>query len=421
MSLLPVEEALARLLAPASRLEAETVAIGAAAGRILAAPLHALRTQPPFAASAMDGYAVRASDLATIPAELRLIGTAPAGSPFAGRVGPGEAVRIFTGAPVPDGADAILIQENAEPSAPDRIRALESVTPGRYIRPAGLDFRTGDLLLPAGSRLDPARLALAAAANHASLAVVRRPRVAIIATGDELLAPGSEIGPGQIIASNSYGVAAIAAGDGAEILDLGIVGDAPQAIAAAVERARAGRADILITLGGASVGDHDLVGPVLKDLGMKLDFWRIAMRPGKPLMVGRLSAMHVLGLPGNPVSSLVCAHLFLRPLIARLLGTPYRPDLREARLATPLPANDGREDYLRAVIREEPGGLVAEAFSRQDSSMLRVLAEANGLIIRPPRAPALAAGSTCRVLLLRPPCQADPEPQSSQASISTSS
>jgi molybdopterin molybdotransferase len=399
--LLPVDEALERLLAGAEPLGKEDVPIGEAAGRVLAEPLAALRTQPPFNASAMDGYAVRAGDVSTLPARLEIIGAAPAGKRYPGAVGQGQAVRIFTGAPVPDGADAVLLQEDARIVGDSLVEALESVEQGRHIRRAGLDFAEGEPLLDAGRVLDPAALSLAAAANHAAVPVIGRPLVAIIATGDELLPPGSRPGPDQIIASNGYGVAAIARAAGAEILDLGIVPDDRKLIAAALHRALDARADILVTLGGASVGEHDLVREVLTAEGMTLDFWKIAMRPGKPLMSGRIGRMRVLGLPGNPVSSMVGGHLFLVPLIARLGGRPYRPDIRKARLAKAMPRNDRRRDYVRAAAEETPEGLLASPFGTQDSSMLKTLAAANCLIVREPHAPAAAAGDPCQVLFIR--------------------
>jgi len=401
VALLPVDQALERLVAGVVRLPHESVPIGQAAWRVLATDLHARRTQPPFAASAMDGYAVRASDIATLPAFLDVIGEIPAGSVFDGVVGPGQAARIFTGAPMPAGADTVLLQEDARPAGERRIEALESTAQGRHVRSAGLDFREGDLLLRAGRVLDPAALSLAAAANHATLDAVQIPTVAVLATGDELLPPGSEPGPGQIIASNSYGIAAIAEADRARVIDLGIVPDRREAIADAVKAARVAGANVIVTLGGASVGEHDLVRDVLTRLGMELDFWKIAMRPGKPLMVGRLGATHVLGLPGNPVSSLVCAHLFLRPLIARLSGREYVPDIREAVLGSGMKANDGRRDYVRASAFPGSAGLVATPFDLQDSSMLRTLAAANTLIIREPHAPAAPQGAPCRVLMIR--------------------
>ncbi len=403
MALVAVEEALARLLADVRPRPAETVPLAEAAGRVLAVPLKALRTQPPFPSSAMDGYAVRAADIAAVPRTLKVIGTAAAGRGFAGRVGSGEAVRIFTGAPVPEGADTVLIQENARATGGETIESLEAVAAGRHIRPLGLDFRQGDLLLPGGRLLDAAALSLAASANHATLEVVGAPLVALIATGDELRPPGSEPGPDQIIASNGYGVAALATEAGGRVLDLGIVADSRDAIAAAVREAKAAGADVLVTLGGASVGDHDLVHAALTTEGMTLDFWKIAMRPGKPLMSGRLGPMRVLGLPGNPVASLVCSHLFLKPLVARLAGRRHRDAAVTGIVAEAMAANDLRQDYVRARVEEIDGQLVASPFAIQDSSMLRTLADANGLVVRPPFAPALAAGDACPLLMLTDP------------------
>lgn len=401
MALVPVDEALARLLDDAEAGPAESVSLAEAAGRVLAEPVTALRTQPPFPASAMDGYAVRAADVAQVPARLKIIGEAPAGRQFTGTVGRNEAVRIFTGAPVPEGADTILIQENARVAGNGEIEAIETVAVNRHIRKIGLDFVEGEALLDKGRLLDAAALSLAAAANHPHLPVVKAPLVAVIATGDELLPPGSIPGPDQIIASNGYGVAAIAQTVGAKILDLGIVPDRPGLIAAAVKRALAADADVIVTLGGASVGDHDLIHDVLTGQGMTLDFWKIAMRPGKPLMFGRLGRTRVIGLPGNPVASLVCSHLFLKPLLAKLGGRPCAPDLRDAVLGTAMSANDLRQDYVRAAVVERDGKLVATPFTIQDSSMLKTLAEANALIIRAPFAPVAAAGDACRVLMLR--------------------
>jgi molybdopterin molybdotransferase len=401
MALLPVGDALARLLDGAGPRGAESVPIAQAADRVLAEPIRALRTQPPFDASAMDGYAVRWEDAAALPARLRVVGASAAGHGFRGTLGEGETVRIFTGAPLPPGADSIVIQEDARVLADGLVEIAEAARKGRHIRKAGLDFRDGDLLLEAGRALDPAALSLAAAANHASLPVHRRPLVAIVATGDELLAPGSVVGPDQIVASNGYGVAAIAAGCGARILDLGIVPDRLDAIEAAVERAAAAGADLLVTLGGASVGDHDLVLQALAARGMSLDFWKIAMRPGKPLMFGRLGDMRCLGLPGNPVSSLVCSHLFVKPLVSALAGRPFEADMRDAVLGAAMGANDTRQDYVRARVAREGAMLVASPFPTQDSSMLTTLAEANGLIVRAPFAPAVDAGAPCEVLMLR--------------------
>jgi molybdopterin molybdotransferase len=395
---LTVEEALARILRGAAPIaETQRIALAEAHGHVLAAPLAARLTQPPFAASAMDGYAVRAADVARLPAILAVIGEAAAGHGFAGRVAPGEAVRIFTGAPLPAGADAIVIQENTR-----REGSRVTVTDGRpdpeHIRPQGGDFRAGDPLLPAGRRLTARDLTLAAAMGHGELAVRRQPVVAILATGDELVPPGIQPGPDQIVCSNTFGIAAMARVQGAAPTLLGIARDTAASLAAHVEQAAT--ADVLVTVGGASVGDHDLVGPVLARRGMALDFWRIAMRPGKPLMYGRLGRQHVLGLPGNPVSSLVCTRLFLVPLIRALAGLEPEPSrVMEARAAIPLAANGPRAHYMRATLtRTADGTLEATPVANQDSSLMRPLAEADCLIVRPIGAPALPRGAAVPIL-----------------------
>lgn len=400
--LLAVDEALALVLAAVTApLPPEDVSISTAHGRTLARALAATRTQPPFPASAMDGYAVRAADV--MPGTtLRVIGAAPAGHAFAGRLRPGEAVRIFTGAPVPEGADAILIQENAE-AGDGTVTPRETLAAGTFVRPAGLDFAEGEALLPAGHRLTPRSQALAAAMGHGRVAVARRPLVAVLATGDELVRPGEAARPDQIVASNTYAIAGMAEAAGAAVVDLGIAGDSFAALEDGIARAAAAGADVLVTLGGASVGDHDLVQSALTRRGMRLGFWRIAMRPGKPLIFGGLGNTHILGLPGNPVSSIVCARLFLVPLLRALAGDPGAgADPSEAAvLAAPVSANDARQDYLRATLAPGPDGVPrVTALAQQDSSMLRVLAQADALLVRPPHAPALPAGAPCRIVRL---------------------
>jgi molybdopterin molybdotransferase len=401
--MLPVDEALKRLLASADKpLPPETVALAQAHGRRLAKDVAARRTQPPDALSAMDGYAVRAADIAKVPAKLTMIGTSSAGHGFDGAITAGQAVRIFTGARMPAGADTVLIQEDTEADGAI-ITALESEQLGRNVRKAGLDFSAGDVLLKAGRLIGPAELALAAAMNHATLDVVRRPLVAILATGDELVSPGQEPGPDQIVASNNFAVAAYARQAGADVLDLGIAGDNFASLEAAIKRARDARADVLVTLGGASVGDHDLVQSALTREGMELGFWRIAMRPGKPFMHGRIGDMRIAGLPGNPVSAIVCCILFVLPLIRALTGDTNagRDPSVPAVLGDDVPANDKRQDYVRARLTPDEHGLpVATAFKRQDSSMLGVLAEAQCLIVRPPNAPAAKKGEPCRIVPL---------------------
>lgn len=399
--LLPVADALARVLESArDALPAEMVPLAEARGRTLAQDVAALRTQPPFPASAMDGYAVRAADIASVPAKLKVIGESAAGRRFKGVLAQGEAVRIFTGAPVPDGADTILIQENTR-AEDGFVIALESEFQGRYVRRAGLDFSAGDILLHKGRRLGPSELALAAAMNHPALPVTRKPRVALLATGDELVRPGEEAGPDQIVASNTFAVRAYAENAGADVIDLGIAGDRFEDIERAIRRARDMGADVLVTLGGASVGDHDLVQTALSREGMELGFWRIAMRPGKPLMHGRIGDMRILGLPGNPVSAIVCGYLFLVPLVRALSGDPQAGEDRSelAVLASDLPENDSRQDYMRArIIGIQDGHPLVEAFGKQDSSMLRILSDAQCLIVREPNAPAVKAGEMCRVM-----------------------
>jgi molybdopterin molybdotransferase len=394
---------LARVLAAAPNpVNVESVAIEAALGRTLAGDLKARRTQPPFANSAMDGYALRAADTTPRDAKFRVIGESAAGRAFAGLVGPFEAVRIFTGAPMPEGADAVLIQENATREG-DVLIAHASEAPRRNVREAGIDFADGELLLPAGRKLGPRDLALAAAANYPTLDVRRRPRVAVLATGDELVRPGRAIGPSQIVASNNYAVAGIIAACGAQAIDLGIAADNMDALAQAFRRAEAAEADVLVTLGGASVGDYDLVQRALIDAGLELGFWRIAMRPGKPLMQGRLGAMRVLGLPGNPVSAVVCAILFLAPLLRALVGDPGAGEDRSepALLGADVAGNDVRQDYLRATLaRDAEGSLVATPFASQDSSLVKFLAQAQGLAIRPPHAPPAKRGEACRIIRL---------------------
>ncbi|OHV22026.1 molybdopterin molybdenumtransferase MoeA [Rhizobium sp. RMa-01] len=403
MNLLPVTEALSRLLSRATPVTAsETLPLAEAEGRVLAVDLKAGITQPPFNASAMDGYALRRDDAPEPGAVLNVIGTSSAGHAFEGNVGQGEAVRIFTGAPVPSGADSVLLQEDAE-KIDGGIRTNFPVRLGQHVRPRGQDFAEGETVLSAGSVLDFSRLTVAAGMNRPDVEVLKRPLIAILATGDELLPPGSTPGPSQIIASNTFGIAALARKAGADVLDLGIVPDDKTRITAAIDAARDAKADVIVTLGGASVGDHDLVQATLIEAGMQLDFWRIAMRPGKPLMVGSFGETHVLGLPGNPVSSLVCALLFLEPLIRKLASLP--PVHREAMVeaAVTLRANDHRQDYIRSKLsKSAAGNWLAEPFGKQDSSMMKIFAQADCLIIRPPHAPELPAGAPCPVMLLRP-------------------
>ncbi|MBE7185495.1 MAG: molybdopterin molybdotransferase MoeA [Methylobacterium mesophilicum] len=401
MALLPVAEAMRRISDGAGPRDEETVPLAQARGRVLSRPLHARRTQPPFDASAMDGYAVRASDIARTPATLALVGEAAAGRRYPGRVEPGEAVRIFTGAPVPDGADTIAIQENVRGLEDGRIEVAETAVAGKHIRRAGLDFGVGDELLAQGRVLDAAALSLAASGNHPAVPVYRRPLVAVLATGDELVPPGTAPGPDQIVASNTFGIVAILQDAGAEVIDLGILPDDRAVIAGKIGEALGRGADLVVTVGGASVGDHDLVNDALGDAGLSLDFWKIAMRPGKPLMFGRVGETRCIGLPGNPVASLICSHVFVAPLVARLGGRTHEPLILQARLAADIGANDQRQDYVRAGLRRDGETLLVTPFATQDSSMLKFFVDADCLLIRAPHAPAAKAGDPCEILVIR--------------------
>jgi molybdopterin molybdotransferase len=401
VGLMPVAQALSRVLADAEPLPAQCVPLPEAHGRVLNADVAALRTQPPGDGSAMDGYAVRALDIAKVPARLKLVGEVAAGHPFNGSVGAGEAARIFTGGLLPRGSDTIVVQENTVREG-DFVMVTVTASKGKHVRSEGLDFRRGAILLPKGHRLSDRDLALAAAMNHPSLAVHRRPRLAILATGDELVMPGSSPAAGEIVYSNGYAIMAMARQEGCDLIDLGIVPDRLDKTVEAVRRAREQGADILATSGGASVGDHDLIRSALASEGLALSFWRVAMRPGRPMLHGRLGAMHVLGLPGNPVSAYVCSVLFLVPLIRRLAGRrDVEPMIETALLGRDLPGNDERADYLRASLTPDPAGMAIATPARvQDSSMLASLAAADCLLIRDPHAPAAQAGSRCRILRL---------------------
>jgi molybdopterin molybdotransferase len=398
--LMPVDEALQRVLAEASALPAEMVPLNDALDRVLTQDLKALRTQPPAANSAMDGYAVRASDVANTPVTLKVIGEVAAGHPFAGEVKAGQAARIFTGGVMPDGSDTVVIQELIVRDG-DKVTIQKPAAKGRNVRGQGIDFSKDQILLHKGRRLTGRDLMLAAAMNHPALHVHRRPKVAVLGTGDELVAPGSAPKPGEIVYSNGFALVAMARSEGAEVMDLGIARDRVEEIAAAVRRARDGGADILLTSGGASVGEHDLVQKALASEGLALSFWRVALRPGRPMMHGRLGAMQVLGVPGNPVSSYVCAFLFLVPLIRRLCGRDdVEPVPEPAKLGQDMPANDERTDYLRATLKLSADGPIATPLPAQDSSLMAPLANADCLLIRPPNAPSAPAGSPCVILKL---------------------
>lgn len=386
-----VEEALSRLLAGAVPLHIEQVLLSEAHKRVLAEDLFSKRTQPPFSASAMDGYAVRSQDVTEPGASLVVIGEIAAGYTPDKAIGERECFRIFTGAPLPEGADTILIQEDAVVLDPATIEATIAVAPNSYVRPSGLDFSEGDLLLEKGHVLDAGALCLAASGNHAALPVYAKPRIGILATGDELKPPGSELEPGQITASNAFGVAAIIANYGGLPIDLGIARDTTDSLQSALDSAIEQKCDCLITLGGASVGEHDLVRSVFMGTGMNLNFWQILMRPGKPLMFGALDDLRILGLPGNPVSSLVCSHLFVAPLVAALGGNEHNVRRQKALLRNDLPANGVREQYARAIVSHSDGELYADVFENQDSSIVSLYAKANALVIRPINAPEAKA------------------------------
>ena len=397
--MIPVAEAVSRITDSFEPLPAENVALAEASGRVLAEDVRSRTTQPPFDVSAMDGYAVRSEDVGNTPVTLKQIGAVPAGQHFKGTVSAGETVRIFTGSRLPDGADTIVIQENTESQA-DRVTVLQTTRRGNYVRSAGLDFSAGDIGLVAGLRLTPRAIGYAASMNYPTLSVRRRPRVAILATGDEIVMPGAPIGPNQIVSSNSHALAAAVENYGGKPFNLGIAPDERKQLKTIVKGVRG--ADILVTTGGASVGDHDLVQSVLGEIGFKLDFWKIAMRPGKPLIFGSIGETKVLGLPGNPVSSLVCALIFLRPAIFRMLGLSYSgPSETYARIDRSLSVNDERQDYLRATLRtEENGELTVIPFERQDSSIISLLVQSEALIVRPPHDPPVAPGDRVKVIPL---------------------
>lgn len=393
MKLLPVDEARARMLAEVSALPAETVPLPASIGRVLAEDVTAVRDQPPFAASAMDGWAVRSADT---PGTLRIVGESAAGHGFEGQVGPGEAVRIFTGAAVPEGCDAIVIQEDA--TRDDEAVTVPQTSPGRHLRPAGGDFRAGEALLSRGVRIDPWRLSLAAAAGRAEVAVARRPKVALFSTGEEIVEAPATPGPFQIYDSGSRALEALIAGCGAEVRRAKPVRDD---LETTIQALRDAQGDLVVTVGGASVGDHDLVRVAAEALGLSLRVASVNVRPGKPTFFGVLGdGRRLLGLPGNPASALVCAELFLRPLLLAYAGADPEPKTVPARLAKPLGANGSREHWMRARLAYADGGVTVEAFPDQDSSLIGVFNASNALLRRPVNAPASAAGEVVEVLPL---------------------
>ena len=393
---LTVDEALARVLAGAEPTPSEDVGLLEAVGRTIAEPLVARLTQPPFDASAMDGYAVRKADVDDLPVSLDIIGEAAAGHPFAGAIKQGQAVRIFTGAPLPAGSDAIIIQENTDRDG-NTVHIKDGDPDPGHVRPSGGDFSAGQKIIPPGTQLLPRYIALAAAMGHSKLKVHRKPVVAILATGDELVEPGTTPKPGQIVASNGYAIAAMVEAAGGSPRPLGIARDTLPDLQ--TKLAQAGDADVVITIGGASVGEHDLVENALTSSGFELDFWKIAMRPGKPLMFAQRASQRAVGVPGNPVSAIICTHIFVRPLIAALSGNGHNATIpREARLTTPLERNGQRQHYMRASLERTADGDVVTPAESQDSSLLSVLAKSNALIVRAPAAAALRAGEKVTVL-----------------------
>jgi molybdopterin molybdotransferase len=403
--MLAVADARARILAAFEPLGSELIGLDAALGRVLASPVSARLTQPARAVSAMDGYAVLSADLLDKDKSdtgiiLRVAFEVAAGHAPARALISGEAARIFTGAMLPDGADSVVIQENSQAEGAGKIRLTdERFRAGQHVRAGGLDFKLGDLGLAPGQCLTARDIGLAAAMNWPWLTVARRPRIAVLSTGDELVNPGEQLATGKIMASNGFAITALLRASGADVINLGNAPDEPALLAGMIDTARG--ADLLITIGGASVGDHDLVQRVLKEKGVSLDFWKIAMRPGKPVMFGRLGDLRVIGLPGNPTSALVTSLLFVRPAIARMLGQSTDERNEQVLLGRDLAANDLRQDYLRATLhRDDAGQEIATPFPLQDSSMINLLAKADALVIRPPYAPAAKAGDRVGIIRL---------------------
>ncbi|MDP2781835.1 gephyrin-like molybdotransferase Glp [Devosia sp.] len=397
MSLLPVENAIAAILRRVPAPVGESLPLGEAAGRVLLAPVLARHDQPPFNASAMDGYAVRAEDIAP-GHSLAIIGMAQAGAGFAGSLRAGEAVRIFTGAPVPDGADAVIMQEDATLDG-DRVAFSSQPQPGRNVRARGNDFAVGQTLIAVGVRLTPMQLAVAAAANASALSVSKRPRIALLATGDELELPGAVLGPDQIIASNSFGLAPLLAPYAQTVTDHGIARDQRDQLRARLVAILADEPDVLITTGGASVGDHDFVQEILLELGVTLDFWKINMRPGKPLMFGTVGKTLVFGLPGNPVSAMVTAIVFIKPALRAWLG--LAPQIHwHLPLAAPTPPNTARRHFMRAQLLQTPTGPQALPISQTDSGHTSSMARADLLIVQPEHDPGRPAGAIVETIVV---------------------
>ncbi|MDV7338884.1 molybdopterin molybdotransferase MoeA [Terasakiella sp. A23] len=391
MSLLPLDDAFAKVAEGIKTLTAEQISVAEALGRVLAEDVAARLTQPPSAVSSMDGYAVRSADVQTQPVIVERVGESQAGGPFEGTVSPGQCVRIFTGAPMPAGADAVIMQEDTD-VAGNQVTLKEVAYEGKFVRRAGLDFSEGDILLKKGQLLSARDIGLLCAMNVPWVKVYRKPRVAILATGDELVMPGEAVRESQIVSSNSLMVAAMVTAMGGIPINLGIAGDTEESLRETLRGLEG--ADLLITSGGVSVGEYDLVRNVLGEEGLDIDFWRIAMKPGKPFMFGHIAGKPAMGLPGNPVSSYVTAFLFLRPALRKMQGGTFEQD-KPVRviLGADVPKNTIRQEYMRAVFsRDNDGRLVATPYDKQDSSMLANLAHCEGFIIRPVQAPELKAG-----------------------------
>lgn len=396
--MISVKEALNHVTGGVSPLPSELVSLAEAHGRVLAEDIESRFTQPPAAVSSMDGYAVIAEDTNSSPVELAVIGESAAGGSYDGTVERGQTVRIFTGAPLPNGTDAVVMQENTERDG-DTVKILEGVPSGNFVRTAGMDFKEGDVLLPKGRLLSARDIGLAAAMNRPWVTVARKPRIAILATGNEVVMPGDPVGPNQILSSNSLSLMAMVRAFGGEPINLGIAKDDEDSLHLMVSGVK--KADMLITIGGASVGDYDLVQKVLGEEGMKLDFYKVAMKPGKPLIFGHVGDTAVLGLPGNPVSANVTGLIFLRAAMEVMLGRPGELETATAPLAVDVPENGPRQEYMRATLeRREDGVWAANPFKAQDSALLARLAAADCLVIRPPHAPAAKTGETVEIVPL---------------------
>lgn len=402
MSLINVDQSLNRLLAATETLENTlTPLCEIGQGQVLAQDVIATLTEPPFRSSAMDGYAIRYQDYGP-SVKFKLVGESAAGKGYKGRIHEKEAIRIFTGAPVPDDADCVVIQENAVELG-DTVSFNEAPSVNANIRSQGGNFKKGDHVLKAGRVMTPSALALCASTGHGCVRVIRRPKIAILATGNELVAAGNTPGKDQIICSNSYGLSYLIRAHHCDVIDLGIARDNEQSLREKIDEAREKKVDLLVTSGGVSVGKYDLVQTVLKSQGMVLDFWKVAMRPGKPLMFGVLPAEHkmlVLGLPGNPVSSMVCGHIFLVPILEKLSGRTYHPHIEEALLAVPLPENGPRRHFVRANLTiNTKGEKWVTPVRSQDSSLIRLMANADCLIIREENGTPLQVGEPCRIFI----------------------